>query len=246
MSGNVFTRQAPSPSGRGIEEYEFCVANGWWVVRTGSAYRSENNDGYETSEGSNYQVIGPQPTEIVLEEDRQSYPRIGVMLGVKSVLLVGTEPFGVVELRTVNGQPAPGNAFVAARQIHKGELGRSNFIAQPPVIARQPGGWVNLARLGLLTSLPLKDLIPTYLSFTSRTDPSLTVVVAREACEVSTLAQGGFVKPEHMEVWGCKVQLTAADLWHLFQLDAERCWVQSGWALAVLHMLALGYVPKTR
>lgn len=136
-------------------ENPFSVPDGFWVLRVTTWHDFEYGGCY-------YQPVGPQPQDLLLDRTQT---------GVHH-LLVGREPFGILQSESHYGELQEGRRLILARQIHKGELGRYPEVPALSVTyrgeqhrrsrQRNKDGWVRLAELAQVTGLSIEAILTNY------------------------------------------------------------------------------------
>jgi hypothetical protein len=101
------------------QEYPFTVVEGAWVAETWADYQHKPE--YEKW----FFTVGPEPNIFKLGPAPMSWK-------VPNFLCVGSEPFGIVNLRLRRSEPVGGLHFQPAQLVHKGELGKHPDVATPP------------------------------------------------------------------------------------------------------------------
>lgn len=255
----------------GKDEYrEVMIPDGKWLVFAASFYyedieyedvdRPEEFPGYHSSEDSSFTVVGSEPREryrLSLSSDRRNFVGGYHRSRGTSFYLVGDEPLGVILEKKVDGERVGGFWFSCARQVHKGELGRRPVIKRPQfarptyeipldqnshltgkpirVRDRRRGkvGWARLTEVARLAGLSSEELVRRYFDFTDAELPRLQVLLAADRNKIHC-------QQVHHGAWQ---KFGLADLPALFDRDPETIWIRQGFALTVLYLQYLGYVP---
>jgi hypothetical protein len=250
------------------------VADGKWVLTVGTHFRSEREwdeegkDTWSESERTTYSVVGVRREEevrrIVLERSRRTSPyRAGSSGSWGNTLyaLVGDQTFGVIITEEENDVMMSFPSFVAARQIHKGELGRFPLVAAPTYVreGREPATWKNedlpegvkpwpmrrlkrhharwaqLSEVAALAGMSHQQLLELFYPFADSRGNGLQAIFAASRDEIH-----GKIVP-----WNAVQRFTERDLPRLFERDPASIWVRQGFAKTVLCLKQLGYQPNT-
>lgn len=219
-------------------EYLFTVLDGSWVVET--AYRRYPNDGIFWS----YYVVGPEPQAIELDPRHFS----GGLGHFQPILLVGTEPFGIVECRKEGWEMLQGRYFKAAQLIHKnGQLGPKPEIEKPEFAVegnygrrdrrRNAAAWARLIDVARLIGMSPVETVLAHFDFTDRAEPRFQVTLAKDRDEI----HGKVVRSESIVTVERQKILTFLG----FSVDVagglQNVWVRKGWAMTVLYLQHFGW-----
>lgn len=172
--GNVDGKWYDIPGERGVDQ--ILVPHGYWVLEACS---------YAGGGAVKFRVLG-RDAELVKWHRLNSYGY------GKRWLLVCPRVFGIESYLP----GAEGRWFVPARQVHKGELGRTVPIALgalsgPSLVVkeskaryahrhssgRHKNGWMQLAEVAKAAEMAPRDLIIRYLPYTDTDQPSLQTVI---------------------------------------------------------------------
>lgn len=248
------------------------IPDGKWVcwVSTHSYHCEEWNSGSSWEEsGQNYEkysishtykVVGVEPQEkILLRRTSNPLHERGYSRSEHSAihLLVGDEPFGLILESYENDVKCDALWFVAARQIHKGELGRMAEVERPKFAheamdslglgkpknrrqrrrrARSKKAWARLSDVARLIEMEPEDVVRRYLPFSGNGElhdhPYLRICFAKTWNEVNGRRQVGV----EMFSYG--------NLYKLLERNLETAWIEKGLTLAILRLYHLGYVPE--
>lgn len=213
-------------------EYPFTVLDGSWVVET--AYRWYPNYGIFWS----YYVVGPEPQSIELDPRHFSFGRGHF----QSILLVGTEPFGVIEARKDNWKMMPGRYFKCSRQIRNGQLGPKPDVKKPEFAIegnhsrrdprRNATAWARLVDVAKIIGMSPVETVLAHFDFTDREEPQFQVTFAKDRNEI----HGKVVPPEAIVT----VKRPGILDFLGFSVDVagglQNVWVRKGWAMTVLYL----------
>ncbi|MCC6563777.1 hypothetical protein IT087_02700 [Candidatus Uhrbacteria bacterium] len=261
----VRTDEQNKPTHKGI-----FIPNGKWVLNVGTHFRSERewdldgDDAFSETEETTYAVVGGvEPVRHVLDRSRGGIGHAGSSgsWGSGSYMLVADRPFGVISVEKTNGEPSPFLEFTAAREVHKGELGRFPLAAAPKYAreGREPATWKNedlrpgeqpipmrrlkrhharwarLVEVAALIGRPHERLVEDFYAFADSHGHGLPVVFAANRDEIH-----GQVLPP-----GTVKSFTEREFPKLFDRNPATIWVRQGFAKTVLCLHALGYQPGT-
>ncbi len=218
-------------------EHPFTVPDGSWVAET--LYRWYPNEGWYWS----YFIVGPEPKTIELETGRGSSLR-----SAKPVLLVGTDPFGIVECRKEGWEMHQGRYFVASRFVHKnGRLGPKPEIEKPEFAVegnygrrdhrRNATAWARLTDVARLIGMSPLETVLAHFDFTDREEPRFHVTFAKDRSEI----HGKVLTPEQIVTVERRKILDFLG----FSMDVagglKNVWVRKGWAMTVLYLQHFGW-----
>lgn len=175
------------------------VPDGKWVCSAGTRFSltvewdEDDETTFYESEEDDYTVVGGvKPDRYIMGRSRGGRSDRGgkTSWGTTDSQLVADQPFGVVHVRKTNGEPSSYLSFRAARQIHKGELGRGldfprprfareanpclveghvSYVTEKPVhkrdIRRGKMGWARLAEAAALAGYSPEEFVRRFYAF---------------------------------------------------------------------------------
>lgn len=244
------------------------VPDGKWILEASTHHHGsvewdpDGEPAYEESEATGYSVVGgADPVRYITDRSGGSGDRYGCSTswGSREFRLVADRPFGVVVTTEENGEPLPYLSFRTARQVHKGELGRSPEFPRPrfareanpclveghvshvtdkPVhrrdIRRGRIGWARLVEVAALVGMPHERLVDEFFPFADARGHGLPVLFAATREEIH-----GKIIP-----WDAAKRFHERDLPQLFDHNPATIWVRQGFAKTVLCLHHLGYRPN--
>ncbi|MEI7512580.1 MAG: hypothetical protein WCK01_03930 [Candidatus Uhrbacteria bacterium] len=224
------------------------VPEGKWAltIATGHLCAEEWDEfhevGYTETTDDGYVIIGEtKPTKymIVRNGGRRHDHGFSSSWSTSESTFTADEPFGAILTTRENGVLSRHASFVAARQIHKGELGQ--YPAFPsPTYAREArdlqhhhARWARLIDIAELINMSPQDLVNRFYPFADTNGRGLPVlfVVSRDDIH------GKIIPSEAVE------QIYDTEFARLFDRDPATIWVRQGFANTVICLHHLGYQP---
>lgn len=267
----------------GEDEYrkayqKFVVPDGKWVVKvsTGSTGYEESDEHGELFDRSEerwiYNVLGqaPEHRHLIRTFGQPTRDSLGARSWHRRTLwlLVGDQPFGVIQTTECSGLAfyssfEDGPTFTAARQLHKGELGRFPEFAQPKYAreGREPATWKNedlpsevkpyrvrelrrhharwaqLTEVAALVRMAPEELVRRYFAFADAKGRGLPVLFADRREEI----HGQIINP-----FEAVKRFEERELPQLFDRDQRTIWMRQGFAKTVLGLHYFGHVPELK
>lgn len=245
------------------EEYPFSVRDGAWVLEVSSGYSTQtyyHDEGEDfrsetQSEASKFEVVG-QAQQITLSSHYRSQTDSSnsYRLGGRDVLLVSSEPFGVISWHEEDGELDGGKYFRPARQIHKGELGRGPEAPMPLFAREAPStvtewtsprdrkrgyiGWARLTEVAAVAKLEPHQVILDYWDFVdARGSTKLDVVIAFSRDQIHKKAVSPDIRVRFTRQQVEELVAAGNTQWHDF-------WIRRGFARTVLMLRYFGYTPQ--
>lgn len=169
------------------------VPDGSWVLQVKTqTCNIEEREGLEEilspeeycmMEDITFKVVGPEPRRYTLARSYERSEKRGCtrMVARTTQCLVGEAPFGVIFEHRENNTLACTPYLRVARQIHKGELGRTVPFQNVGLVTSNNGGsvsrWARVTDILSITGGNFRDLIRTYERY-SFSDDSMDVILA--------------------------------------------------------------------
>lgn len=250
-------------AGGQVETRDVVVPDGKWVVEVRTSMDEQVNRNWEDGsfEGvdvweKKFSVVGwklynPYTLAQSSSHKEDENHRSAVYM------LVADEPFGVITEELENGVRTGGLHFSCARQVHKGELARRPQITRPQFVRgtfdgineisgrtnepipprdrrRGKHGWARLSDVAELVGMSRGEMLSRYFAFTHAESPWLDVIIGgRGDIHGRKIAPGqikSYNNPASHEAWA-------------YELMTQEVWIRQGFALTILYLHYLGYVP---
>jgi hypothetical protein len=212
------------------------------------------------------QVLGATPDEVqvyVVRERHTTPGKYGYESIERDVRLVSFKPFVVVRVTEPDEYYDYARyGFVAARQVHGGQLGRKPYLTRLPEVAassmRDPAigdhnrtlNWVQLSELAEITGITAADIIRDYAPFSPSTAYESNVPLAsgnyklwtqpdiRRVYTDAELPQGYC---GHETAWGGNNAITLDEI--ADTMWTKGLWVPQSFANRVIRLVSFGYRP---
>lgn len=211
-------------------EHTHVVPNGKWVLE---------RDFFEK-----FLLVGVQPNELQKQV-------LMTQNGYRRVLCTADKPFGFI----IIDRSDPGRKqFDCARQIHKGEYGKSapipplTYIEEAPVSSKDPNapkhgpyGWIRLTELATAVDLPPYAVAFGYWEFSGHYNSGLYYKSQLVGTLLDIVVASS---PEQITQQTPRVRYaTKTEADDLIQQSVEDLWVRRGFAYTVLRLSAFGVRP---